>query len=58
MSILHTIMNENGMKTTRIINLKPSNVHVWNKGPTNGFYAPVNAKSARDSISEGRALTF
>ena len=41
-------MNRNGMKTTKIINVKNTNVHVWNKGPKNvqkvSFQGPKNAK--------------
>ena len=47
-AFLQTTMNRNGMKTTRIINLKPVHVHVWNKGPKNAkkvsFQGPKNTQ--------------
>ena len=50
-AFLHTTMNRNGIKTTRIITLKPIHVHVWNKGPKNAkkvsFQGPKNAEYRR-----------
>ena len=44
------------MKTTRIVNLKPSNVHVCNKGPKNAkklsFQGPKNAKNQSFQAAE------
>ena len=50
-AFLQTTMNRNGMKTTRIINLKPIYVHVRNKGPKNAkkvsFQGPKKAENRR-----------
>ena len=50
-AFLHTTMNRNDIKTTRIITLKPKHVHVWKKGPKNAkkvsFQGPKNAKKWR-----------